>query len=165
MSRENACCFSGHRYLDSDYSRSKLIGAVEALIEKGIDTFIAGGALGFDTEVALCILGLKKSHPQIKLHIYVPCQGQESRWSFSERRQYKEILKKADFVDIPSYTYTKDCMKIRNYKMVDSAAYLITYYDGTYISGTGQTFRYARRSGLEIINLCPHFVEKRYGED
>ncbi len=165
MSKEISCCFSGHRQLGYDFSSEKLKDAIESLISKGYKIFIAGGALGFDTEVAVTVLKLKKKYKDIALHIYVPCIGQESRWQKKDIKLYKAILKRADYVDMPSNYYNNQCMKIRNYKMVDNSSFLITYYDGTYISGTGQTYRYAKKSGLEIVNLCDHFMEKKYGED
>ena len=80
MSREISCCFSGHRHLEWDFSIEELKRTIVSLIEKGYKIFIAGGALGFDTEVAVAVLQLKKKYKDIKLHIYVPCIGQESRW-------------------------------------------------------------------------------------
>ena len=124
------------------------------MIEKGVDTFICGGALGFDTEAAIEVLKLKKKkYKEIKLHIYAPCQGQDAKWNSRDQRLYKEILSRADYVDMPNTLYNNQCMKIRNYKMVDSSAYLIAYYDGTFASGTGQTVRYGEKCGLEIVNL------------
>lgn len=124
------------------------------MIEKGVDTFICGGALGFDTEAAIEVLKLKKKkYKEIKLHIYAPCQGQDAKWNSRDQRLYKEILSRADYVDMPNTLYNNQCMKVRNYKMVDSSAYLIAYYDGTFASGTGQTVRYGEKCGLEIVNL------------
>ena len=124
------------------------------MIEKGVDTFICGGALGFDTEAAIEVLKLKKKkYKEIKLHIYAPCQGQDAKWNSRDQRLYKEILSRADYVDMPNTLYNNQCMKVRTYKMVDSSAYLIAYYDGTFASGTGQTVRYGEKCGLEIVNL------------
>ena len=153
MSREISCCFSGHRRLEWDFSIEELKRTIVSLIEKGYKIFIAGGALGFDTEVAVAVLQLKKKYKDIKLHIYVPCIGQESRWQKKDIKLYNAILKRADYVDMPSNYYNNECMKKRNYKMVDNASFLVTYFNGNQISGTAQTIRYAKKCGLEIINL------------
>lgn len=154
MSKSTTCCFTGHRFLDRSFDSTCLKSAIEAMIEKGVDTFICGGALGFDTEAAVEIIKLrKKQYKHIKLHIYAPCQGQDARWNARDQRLYREILSRADYVDMPEIPYNNQCMKIRNYKMVDNSAYMIAYYDGTFASGTGQTVRYGERSGLEIVNL------------
>ena len=153
MSREKSCCFSGHRHLGLDFSRQELKNVIVGLIEEGYKIFIVGGALGFDTEVAIAVLQLKKKYKDIKLHIYVPCIGQESRWQKKDIKLYNAILKRADYVDMPSYYYNNECMKIRNYKMVDNASYLVTYFNGNQISGTAQTIRYAKKCGLGMVNL------------
>lgn len=154
MSKLNTCCFTGHRFLPRNFDAARLSEEISAMIEKGVDTFISGGALGFDTVAAVEVLKLKKKkYKQIKLHVYAPCQGQDARWNEKDKRLYREILSRADYVDMPEILYNNQCMKVRNYKMVDASAYLIAYYDGTFASGTGQTFRYAEKCGLEIVNL------------
>ena len=154
MSKNTTCCFTGHRFLDKSFDSIRLRNAIVAMIEKGVDTFISGGALGFDTEAAVEIIKLrKKQYKHIKLHIYAPCQGQDARWYPRDQRLYREILLRADYVDMPEIPYNNTCMKTRNYKMVESSSYVIAYYDGTFASGTGQTVRYAEKCGLEIVNL------------
>lgn len=153
MAKEFTCCFTGHRDLGTDFKKESLKNAIENLIQRGVKIFIAGGALGFDTEAALEVLRQKKAGADVELHIYVPCTDQASRFSFREKWLYKKILKHADYVDMPNEAYFNGCMKIRNYKMVDASSYVIAYYTGEFKSGTGQTVRYAQKCGLEIINL------------
>ena len=153
MVREKTCLFTGHRSLDNMLNKDCLMRGIEYVIEKGVDTFIVGGALGFDTEAALAVLETKKAHPKIKLFIYVPCKNQTQGWSFSDKMQYEAILKSADFVDMPAYDYFSGCMKIRNYKMVDSSSFCIAFFNGNNRSGTGQTYNYAKKSGLSVYNI------------
>jgi uncharacterized phage-like protein YoqJ len=153
MSKEITCLFTGHRDLGYTFSRAELKEAIENMIDKGVKIFIAGGALGFDTEAAIEVLRQKKAGKDVSLHIYAPCQGQSKRFSFREKMLYNKILKHADYVDMPDREYFDGCMKIRNYKMVDASSYVIAYYSGQFKSGTGQTVRYAQKCGLEIINL------------
>lgn len=153
MSKEITCCFTGHRSLGASFKKEELKSAIEGLIDRGVKIFIAGGALGFDTEAALEVLRQRKKGKDVALHIYAPCSNQSERFSFMEKWMYKKILKHADYVDMPDRTYFNGCMKIRNYKMVDNSSYVIAYYSGEFKSGTGQTVRYAQKCGLEIINL------------
>ena len=152
MARERCCCFTGHRIIGGDFSRDVLLRGIEYLINEGVDTFICGGALGFDTVCAKAVLDAKKEHPHIKLWIFAPCNNQDAKWSIRDSLTYKEILESADFVDMPPQPYFDDCMKIRNYKMVDSSAYCICYMNNPR-SGTGQTYRYATAKGLKVFNL------------
>lgn len=153
MSREKTCCFTGHRHLSASYNQEDLKTAIQRMINKGVRIFITGGALGFDTEAAIEVFRAKKENKDIELHVYAPCNDQARLWKLKEKMLYKKILKHADNVDMPDYPYDDQCMKKRNYKMVDNSAYVIAYYDGSVRSGTGQTFRYAQKCGLGIINI------------
>ncbi|MBQ7907011.1 MAG: DUF1273 family protein [Clostridia bacterium] len=153
MDRSKACCFTGHRDIGPDFNKDLLSRGVSYLINRGVDTFIVGGALGFDTLVAQAVLEAKRENPNIKLWVFTPCQNQDASWSPSDKKIYKDILSRADYVDMPNTGYYAGCMKDRNYKMVDNASFCICYYDGTFKSGTGQTYRYAQKCGLTIYNL------------
>lgn len=154
MTIENRCCFTGHRTLEVDFDRALLCSTIEELYDKKqVRTFICGGAVGFDMECAYAVLGLKRRHDDIKLCFFLPCLGQDSRWSMQDRRKYKQLLEMADFIDCPQIPYNSTVMKTRNYKMVDACQYVISYFNGRFISGTAQTIRYAKRKGREVINL------------
>ena len=82
-------CFTGRRPQDLcgyDY-KSKyeglqkwLTGYLEEFYKKGVRNFISGGAQGFDQLAFWVVEDLKKNHPDVKNIVYVPFQGQESRW-------------------------------------------------------------------------------------
>ena len=93
----------------------------------------------------------KRNNPAVQLHVYVPCNNQDAKWSERDKKTYKEILKAADYVDIVDRPYFDGCMQERNYKMVDNASRCICYYIGKR-SGTSQTVFYAKRQGLQIFN-------------
>lgn len=153
MLKEKTCCFTGHRIMAGDFCPDTLVRGIEYLIRQGVDTFISGGAVGFDTLCAQTVLKMKAVYPHISLHVYAPCSNQSDNWSLKDRATYSDILKKADLVDMPSTPYFDGCMKIRNYKMVDSSAYCICYMNNPR-TGTGQTFRYATKCGLTVYNLA-----------
>ena len=154
MTKEFACCFTGHRVVGSDLNIATLRRGIEFLINKGVYVFIAGGALGFDTICAQEVLLMKEKYPQIQLHIYAPCNNQAERWKPSDVEIYEEILKGADYVDMPDIPYYVGCMKDRNYKMVDNAAYCIAYLNNISQSGTAQTVRYAKSKHLTVYNIA-----------
>ena len=155
MLKEKTCCFTGHRILGKDFTIQSLDNAIEYMINKGVTIFICGGAIGFDTYAEEAVLRAKERHEGIELHIYVPCNNQNAKWNISQKSKYNEILQKADRVDMVDRPYYEGCMKERNYKMVDNSSYCIAYFHESESrpSGTGQTFRYAKRQGLEILNL------------
>ena len=72
--------------------------------------FGAGGALGFDTLAAQCVLSLKKQYPHIKLILVLPCITQTKGWSKDDIATYEEIKSQADKVVYTSYDYFRGCM-------------------------------------------------------
>ncbi len=148
------CCFTGHRTVEKKELRSEALDVLlrTLITRKGVDTFICGGALGFDTLVAELILKLKEEFPHIKLWLFLPCLGQDLKWGRADKKRYKELLELADYVDCPQIPYSSGVMKTRNYKMVDNALYCVAYYNGKKISGTAQTIRYAKKQKRLIFN-------------
>ena len=149
-----AACFTGHRIIGADFSEEMLDRYLDRLIEVGYNTFICGGALGFDTIVAEKIIRLRKSAPHIRLHLYLPCKDQDRRWSAADRKRYKRILDSADHVEVIAESYYDGCMRDRNYRMVDNARICICYLNNETKSGTAQTVRYAKKNGVAVINVA-----------
>ncbi|MBQ7760965.1 MAG: DUF1273 family protein [Clostridia bacterium] len=152
MAKSNTCCFTGHRVLPRDFTSDCLMRGIEYLINQGVDTFITGGAIGFDTKAAQAVLEAKKKYPNIKLHIYVPCRNQDKKWNIKDKIAYQSLLKKADHVDINDKEYYDGCMLERNRKMVDASSYCIAYYNGSR-SGTGSAVAYAKKQGVTVFNI------------
>ena len=148
-----SACFTGHRNLGSDLNRGRLVRCIEKAVSKGCDTFICGGALGFDMLAARTVLELKNIHPHIQLHMYLPCANQTEKWSPAQKREYERILRGADLVDKTTRPYYDGCMRERNYRMVDNSDLCICYLNSMERSGTAQTVRYAKRKGLIIVNV------------
>ena len=96
--------------------------------------FGAGGALGFDTLAAQCVLSLRKRYSHIKLILVLPCTTQTKGWSKDDIAVYEEIKSQADKVVYTSH---------------DCRAYL-TQEKG----GTAYTVNYARQNNVQVINLA-----------
>lgn len=58
------------------------------IIEEGYDTFISGGALGFDTVAFLSVKNLKKKYPHIKNNLAIPFEDQPIKWSAKDQKLY-----------------------------------------------------------------------------
>ncbi len=153
----NSCCFTGHRTIpvsDRDTVALKLNDTLVHLIEeKGVDTFIAGGALGFDTTAALAVLSLKSIYPNIKLVLAIPCENQTKGWSERAAALYQDIMKRADKVIYTGREYTSGCMHVRNRFMVDNSEYCVAYKTRD-SGGTAYTVRYAVQQGKTVINIA-----------
>lgn len=152
-----SAAFTGHRAIPSE--KKELLRAVlrDTLIRlitvERFQYFASGGALGFDTLAAQTVLALRREYP-ITLFMVIPCADQSSRWSKEDQAVYQGLLDAADFVRYTSVrTYFDGCMLRRNQYLVDHAG-LIVAYQTHGNSGTAQTVRYAKRSGVPICNLA-----------
>ena len=91
-------CFTGHRKIPYNQLNSiavRLNETVEKLILSGYCNFAAGGALGFDTMAAECVLKLKKIYPRIKLVLVLPCLTQTKNWRDEDIAVYEKIKNQA----------------------------------------------------------------------
>jgi uncharacterized phage-like protein YoqJ len=151
-------CFTGHRTLTESETNTvtlRLDKTIRYLVQNcGTRDFYAGGALGFDTISALAVLEAKKEFPEIALHILVPCRGQDSKWSASERKLYEKINNAADSVELLSERYYRGCMHARNRALLDAGALCVCCLrEGTTTGGTAYTVKTAVRRGIPVINL------------
>ena len=156
-----SCCFTGHRKLPKDGKRmllAPLKSAVSYLVSaKGVNTFRAGGALGFDTFAATVIIDMKRENPKLRLALDLPFETQAQSWSDNDKRIYEFIKQNADeinyyFDGVPPKSKYSECMFKRNRALVDNSAYCICYLASNR-GGTAYTVDYATRRGCEIFNL------------
>ncbi len=177
--KELICAFTGHRHID-EIHKSTLTEALgeqlEALITEGYTHFRAGGAIGFDTIAALKVLEKRNIYPHIKLHLFLPCHGQDARWPDSSRSIYEFLLSQTDTVHYTSDIYTLGCMQQRNREMIDGCDICVAYYieqrtedtEGQLSifgepteprgkqklkGGTKYTVKYAKKNGIRVINM------------
>ena len=153
---ESAVCFTGHRYIGRELLpglTSKLDVVIDRCIDKGLTSFLAGGAIGFDTLAALRVTEAKLRHPRAKLYLILPCRDQTKLWkSLCDINEYRRLKECADGIVYIQDFYDKNCMMKRNMFLVDHSSICIAYFDGK-SGGTGNTVKYAAECGKKIINL------------
>ena len=153
-----ACCFTGHRHLpmgeEKDRLRDRCEAAVRHAYTLGCRRFYAGGALGFDMLAAAIVCRLRDTeYPDMSLHLLLPCKDQEAKWSERDKLRYAAMLSLADSHRYLYEKYADGVMAARNRALVAEADLCIAYLTN-YQSGTGITYREAKRCGLEIWNLA-----------
>ncbi len=152
--RERSVCFTGHRMIkDLQELDGLLRQAVFDLIEEGYDTFLAGGAQGFDTLAAETVLKLREKYPHIRLHLVLPHARQAKGWPAEEQMRYERIKAEADSVNCISEDYFRGCMHRRNRMLVEGSCICVCYL-AKECGGTFYTVNYARRMCLTVINLA-----------
>ena len=163
-----ACALTGHRPeklpFGGDESdprfeqfKQKLLCEILRITREGVTTFISGMARGVDIWAAETVLSLKAILPSrnIKLWVAIPYDRQSLNWTVQEQARYQKILEKADKVEYVSHDYFNGCLQKRNRYMIDAASHLIAVYDGVQKGGTKYTIDYARKKGIEIIEIQP----------
>ena len=155
------CCFTGHRHFpwssdpeSSEYRAliERLDQAIDQVLAKGVIHFICGNAVGVDTWAAERVLQRKVENPEI-----IP----ESALPFSGHNRHDpgclNVQSKADLVHVVSTEKSRIAAFCERDKyMVDQSNILIAAYDKTrFHSGTAKTVAYARKQGLEIIEIQP----------
>ncbi|MBQ5320150.1 MAG: DUF1273 family protein [Oscillospiraceae bacterium] len=162
--KNKTVCFSGHRpeKLPDRGSKSsmKIKGILSMLyfeihesIRQGYNTFIVGGARGIDLWAAEYIMQLKHQGNDINLVTALPYKNFGENYSGMDLFLRGNALGTSSDIITVSDSYSPGCFNKRNQFMVDHSSRLIAVVSD-YKSGTGQTIRYAEKSGIEtkIIN-------------
>lgn len=172
MSKENTCCFTGHRPNKlfgydphTEGNRTMLYKLRDIIIEHievhNVDTFITGMALGIDMWAGRIVIKLKEKYPHIKLVSAVPCKNHPNKWIKKSQDEWKMIIDKCDTVHyVSKEDYTAWCMQDRNEWMVNNSQYVIAVWDGTK-GGTGNCINYALKQNKQITSLHPKTLEVR----
>lgn len=154
--KSSTVCFSGHRKIPPE-EQSPLIQRLEnevyRLIQEGYTFFAAGGALGFDTLAAQVVLKYRRLFPGIKLILVLPCRSQSKYWTNEDREVYNEIIRQADNVQYASGEYDRGCMFKRNRQLIDMSSVCVCYLREA-TGGTAYTVKYAKASGISVINVA-----------
>ncbi len=117
--------------------------------------FMNGGAIGFDQAMAAAC-----ADSNVRYEIYVPFEGQESKWPKPVQDRYQELIWTADRVIVTSSGgYEPGKMFRRNNVMIDQAQCVCTLFNGDYKSGTGQALSRAKERKIPIQNWWDKLME------
>ena len=83
----------------------------------------------------------------------LPCRSQIRGWPQADIDIYEEIKRRADKVTYTSENYFRCCIQKRNRHLVDNSSICICYLTKP-TGGTAYTVNYARRCGLQILNIA-----------
>ena len=170
MTREQTCCFTGHRpgklpwgFDEADPRCLALKGAIarelEGLYRQGFRHFLSGMAQGCDLYFAQAVLDLRARRPDVTLECALPFAGQAQRWREADRARWQSILDACDVETVVQEHYDRFCMHRRDRYLVDRARGVLAAFDGT-PGGTMYTLNYAMDQGLVILLLDLNHPEK-----
>ena len=165
INKDNTCSFTGYRPSKLPWGmnekdvrcvalKRKLYDFAEAVYLSGIRHYICGMAMGCDMYFCEEVIRLRNRHRDITLEAALPCENQATKWPEYMRSRYFELVSQCDYETLVSRKYTSDCMLKRNRYMVNHSSVLIAVFDGV-LGGTMHTINYAKKKGLEIIEIKP----------
>lgn len=147
----------------------RLTEIVEIFYKKGYDTFVTGGAQGFDQVAFRAVARVKEKYSDIKNIFYAPFRGQERQWAsfgYFGQDEYRRLLQQADEViyvvddELVEYKDIVKALYARNHAMVDiSDKCLAMYSDNdwqTHKGGTCECMRYAFSKKVPIVQIEYH---------
>ena len=152
-------CFTGHRDI-SPSEEQMIVGKLTELLrilvtERGLKNCYAGGAIGLDTIAAQTVLSIQKHHNDLRLHLILPCDRQDSKWPAEQKELYNLIKSKANSVRVLSPFFYNGCMQARNKELLLSSDLCIAYLRaGTSSGGSLNTVIQATKMGIPVINLA-----------
>lgn len=182
-------CFTGRRPKDLfGYVKEKYNAIVDKLtlelirfhLEEGYDTFITGGAQGFDQLAFWAVDRMKRMGYPVKNVVYAPFKKQENKWlekGLFSRSEYRLMLSRADVVHycdaeidvlIASKWKINNALHSRNHDMVNSSVLVFGLYPGDAwmdehcAGGTAECLRYAREQKKDIYQMNPFTLECEY---
>ena len=156
--KDKTCCFAGHGAYPPAVGaalRSRAERRIKELYERGVVYYGCGGAAGFDTLMAQICFSLRESGqcPRMKVILVYPFDGFTKRWTVAQQETFHDLLGRYDKVvrlcKGPDY-YAR---MMRNRYLVDRSGYCIAYCVET-DGAAAYTIDYARKKGLEVINLA-----------
>ena len=151
---EKTCCFFGHRSIsETEKLRENLYLEIEHLIvNNGVDTFLFGTKLGFDSLCLETVTKLKEKHPYIKrINVRAQYPYINDWYEKSLLKIYDETYYPERIVGAGRAVYVE-----RNIEMIKRSRYCVIYYNGAEAtqkrkSGTKIALDYATKHGKEII--------------
>lgn len=166
INKEAAVFFTGHRPIELwnayrpfsaanerfNMHRMLTLEAIDKCISSGYNTFISGGAQGFDLLAAECVHEKRIQYPYIKLVIARPFPGQHANKPEKSKSFINNIMSLANaVVDVSPDPYNAQKMQLRNMWMVDNAKIGIALYNSKQKGGTFNCIEYARKQGKFIL--------------
>jgi len=110
--------------------KTVLAEQVGKLVAAGVTDFYSGMADASDVWLSQIVLDLRKENPALRLHCFLPCEGQADKWSAPAQERYHSILEYADSVDYISRKYYDGCMIDRSHRLVEAVGHLLAVYNG-----------------------------------
>lgn len=159
--RSECVAFTGHRNYSGE-AQAELRRAIEYLYADGYRCFLTGMSWGFDLAAGLAVADIKRLHADVRLVAVEPFAGFRALFRGRSADDYDALLAAADDRVCVGDARADGSYMRRNDFLVDNAAMVVAWYDGSRHGGTAYTVRRARRMRLPVINLRPSLQQELF---
>lgn len=147
------CVFAGHRQIYEPNIGEKVKKALEKLMKTESRVVFPNGGMGrFDEVCAEVVRKLKGQYPEKDIRLCLVAAHFSNRFN-TEKSYYQTFYDEILVPEEVEYTYYKAAITKRNRWMVDHADLMLAYIDHDY-GGAYQTYRYAQKKSVPIINIA-----------
>ncbi len=147
------CVFAGHRQIFEPNIGEKVKKALEKLIETESRVVFLNGKIGrFDEVCAGAVRTMKEKHPDKEIRSCLVLPYYSNRLN-TEKSYFQSLYDEILLPEEVECTYYKAAIIKRNRWMVDHADLMLAYIDHDY-GGAYQTYRYAQKKSVPIINIA-----------
>ena len=141
--KEKTALFVGHGECYG-VDAAEISAAIRKLVEHGITDFLCGGMGDFDWRCAGAASRLKSEFPEIRIFLVIPYLT----FSIRDKEMFDDIIYPEGF---EKYHF-KAAITQRNRYMVRNSSVALCYVSHSW-GGAVKTYEYAKRQGLQIVNL------------
>lgn len=153
--KELSCIFIGNQIIPRACIQSlitRLDSEIENLINQNVNTFISGGALGFDLIASALVIFKKERYPHIRLCFALSCREATQFWREDQKRFLQQVMAEANEIVYVNEQHQTDCVEKQHRYLVDHAAYCL-YALLKPSARIERTLSYARERELMMINV------------
>ena len=159
--KRKACCFIGHREVLVGNIEERLKTAIEEQIANGCKLFTMGTHGEFDEMALSACRTVRQSYPDIKIEVVLTSYHTIERKNEFDFIPYQDV--ETVMYDIEDEHFKRK-ITISNRLMIDNCDTVICYVDKKLSpSGAKTAMNYAKRKGLDIINLFKEEDDPTFG--
>lgn len=147
--------------IDCTRLKVQLATQIQAMVDKGVTTFISTLERGAAIYGAQIVLDLKRTHPEknLKLVVMLSCPEQSEKWPILAREQFQALLEQADLVLVQSEAHHQNARERRNRAMLGYCGHMIAVFEAQ--KGKPGAVRLAESRGLDVCTLDPNDVTNK----
>ncbi len=152
------CTFAGHRQIPETGIGDRIYETLVKFIKTDNEfVFLNGGMGRFDEICASVVRRLKRCYPEKKIRLCLVAAYFSNKFN-TEKNYYQELFDEILIPEEAQNAHRKAAITKRNRWMVEQSDVILVYINHDY-GGAYQTFKYANKKAISIINFAESVTE------